>query len=83
MVLKVSANTRLDWTENIAPVVAGIVITASSQISAFPRGEIIKMQISLIELENFLWYMQDKVEEVYQAETKKAIRGFLADKYDK
>ncbi|WP_382391976.1 hypothetical protein [Lentibacillus juripiscarius] len=81
--LKVSANTQ-GWTgPKITPVDADIVITASSQINAFPGGEIIKMQINLIELENFLWYIQDKVEEVYQAETKKAIRRFLADKYNK
>ena len=32
------------------------------------------------ELENFLWYLQDKSTDVYQTETKQAVERFLKEK---
>jgi len=35
--------------------------------------------INVKELENFLWYLQDKAEDVYEAETKQAVKRFLEE----
>lgn len=37
------------------------------------------VKIDLEELERFLEYLQDKVEEVYQQETKAAIKEYLKE----
>ncbi|TMN20863.1 hypothetical protein [Lentibacillus cibarius] len=63
------------------PDAAGISITAFSQIWTFSGGKIIKMRISLIELENVLWYTQDKNGLNLQVGTEKAIQRFLEDNY--
>ncbi|WP_280990997.1 hypothetical protein [Lentibacillus jeotgali] len=38
-----------------------------------------KTTIDLKELENFLWYLQDKAEDVYKSETKQAVERFLEE----
>lgn len=38
-----------------------------------------KRTIDIKELENFLWYLQDKSDDVYAAETKKAVERFLEE----
>lgn len=38
-----------------------------------------KIKVEKAELENFLWYLQDKSDEVYEEETKKAVIRFLED----
>ena len=38
-----------------------------------------KISVEKTELENFLWYLQDKSDEVYEEETKKAVIQFLDD----
>jgi len=35
--------------------------------------------INVKELENFLWYLQDKSTDVYEAETKQAVERFLEE----
>lgn len=38
-----------------------------------------KTTIDVKELENFLWYLQDKSDEVYKSETKQAVERFLEE----
>jgi len=38
-----------------------------------------KVTVDVKELENFLWYLQDKSAEVYEAETKQAVERFLEE----
>ncbi len=38
-----------------------------------------QVKIDLKELENFLQYLQDKVEEVYKRETERAIKEYLKE----
>jgi len=38
-----------------------------------------KVTVDIQELENFLWYLQDKTEDVYEAETKQAVERFLEE----
>lgn len=38
------------------------------------------VEVDKKELEKFLNFLQDKVEEIYKEETKNAIRSFLSDK---
>lgn len=40
------------------------------------RGEI---TVKFKELENFLWYLQDKSDDVFQTETKKAVQEYLRE----
>lgn len=35
--------------------------------------------IDVKEIENFLWYLQDKSADVYEAETKQAVERFLEE----
>lgn len=38
-----------------------------------------KATVDIKELENFLWFLQDKSADVYQEETQKAVKRFLED----
>ncbi|HLR68156.1 MAG TPA: hypothetical protein VK105_13675 [Virgibacillus sp.] len=38
-----------------------------------------KTTIDVKELENFLWYLQDKSADVYEDETKQAVKRFLEE----
>jgi hypothetical protein len=42
-----------------------------------------KVTVDLDELKNFLDYLNDKVEDVYQRETTKAIKEYLSQYTDK
>lgn len=56
---------------------------ATSKILYKGLGAIImKKTIDVNELENFLWYLQDKSDDVYQSETKRAVDRFLENLKD-
>lgn len=38
-----------------------------------------KATIDVKELESFLWYLQDKTTDVYETETKQAVKRFLEE----
>ncbi|MBB6451576.1 hypothetical protein HNR44_003591 [Geomicrobium halophilum] len=41
-----------------------------------------KKMIDVKELENFLWYLQDKSDDAYKAETKRAVERYLEELND-
>lgn len=38
-----------------------------------------RKMIDVTELENFLWYLQDKSDEAFESETKQAVQRYLEE----